>query len=228
MRQRVGRLAVPLAALALILGSGSAPATAGSFDFLFSMSRVGDDNQYFLNLTVGSFGYDRVVLEPVLPRLRSVELDLPVVLFLARESGRPIDFIVGLRARGLTWAVIFGQIGVPFDVLFVGIDRDPGPPYGKAWGYWRKSPRGAALTDVDIAGLVSVQIGARLGGLSPFEVARARGKGKRVAALVAEKKGRPYHAGKPEKAGERGKGRKPDQGQKPDKGPKPGKPHGER
>jgi hypothetical protein len=201
------------AALSLALALGPAPATAGtSFEFLFSVSHVSDDNQYFLNLAVGEFGYGRAILEPVLPRLRAVEVELPVVLFLARHSGRPIGFIVDLRARGLTWAVIFNQLNVPFDVLFAGIDRDPGPPYGNAWGYWKKNPRAARFSDGDIAGLVSVQIGARFAGLSPLEIARARGKGKKVAVLVAEKKGRPFKAGKPEHASGKGKGHKPDKG----------------
>ena len=211
------RIAARLILLSLVLAIGAAPvpAVAGtSFEFLFSASHVSNDNQYFLNLAVGDYGYDRRVLEPVLPRLRAVEVDVPVVLFLARQSGRPVDFIVDLRARGVAWSVIFSRCNVPFDVLFTGIDRDPGPPYGKAWGYWKKNPRAVRLSDADIAGLVSVQIGARVGGLSAFEVARERGKGKRVAAVVAEKKGRPFKAGKPDHAGGKGKEHKP------------GKPHG--
>ena len=212
MRQIAARLV--LLSLVLALGAAPTPAVAGtSFDFLFSVGQVSDDNQYFLNLAVGDSGYDRRVLEPIVPRLRAVEVELPVVLFLARQSGRPIEHIVDLRARGLAWSVVFSQLNVPFDVLFAGIDRDPGPPYGNAWGYWRKNPRAVRLSDADITGLVSVQIGARVGGLSPYEVARERGKGKKVAVLVAEKKGRPFKAGKPDHAG--GKGHKPG-----------GKPHG--
>src|SRR5213594_2532082 len=113
-----------------------------SFDFLFSLDRVSNDNQYFLNVAVSNYGYDRVVLEPVLPRLRYVEADLPVVLFLADECGRPPGYIVDLRARGLSWAVIFNRVDVPYDRLFVGIRNDPGPPYGNAWGHWRRDRRG--------------------------------------------------------------------------------------
>ena len=206
MQLRAGRIAA--IALALALCAAPVPARAGaSFDFLFSMDRVSDDRQFFLNVAVSHYGYDRVVLEPVLPRLRYVEADLPVVLFLAHECGRPPGYLVDLRARGLSWSVIFTRVGVPYDVLFAGIDRDPGPPYGNAWGHWRKQPRGVRLSDGDVSGLVQVQIGARAARMRPYDLARGRGQGRPIAVVVAEKKGRPYHAAKGGKGTHPGKGK---------------------
>ena len=202
--------------VALVLCAAPVPARAGgSFDFLFSIDRVSNDNQYFLNVAVSNYGYDRVVLEPVLPRLRYVEADLPVVLFLADECGRPPEYIVDLRDRGLSWSVIFARVGVPYETLFYGINRDPGPPYGNAWGHWRKHPRRARLSDRDIAGLVQVQIGARAARMRPYELARARGQGRPVAYVVAERQGRPYHAGKKHDEsdrGDRGRGKSKEHG----------------
>ena len=180
--------------LGLILCAAPLPASAGtSFDFLFSMDRVSNDRQMFLNVAVSNYGYDRVALEPVLPRMQYVDADLPVVLFLAHECGRPPGYIVDLRAQGLSWSVVFNRVGVRPDVLFYGIDQDPGPPYGRAWGYWRKNPRGVRLSDSDISGLVQVQIGARTARMAPYEVARGRGRGTPIEVMVAEKRGRPYH-----------------------------------
>ncbi|MEE9533031.1 MAG: hypothetical protein V3W06_01325 [Acidimicrobiia bacterium] len=192
--------------LVISLAGGTSAAEAGtSFDFLFSVNHVDDDSQLFLNLAVSSYGYNRSVLEPVLPRLHHVEEELPVVLFLARKSGRPVDFIIGLRARGGSWSVIFSKVNVPFDVLFVGIDRDPGPPYGKAWGHWKKRSKKMALADADIAGLVQIQMGSRWAGVSPLDLARAKGKGKNVFTMVADKKGRPHHKAKATHAAKSGK-----------------------
>ena len=180
--------------LGLVLCLAPQPASAGtSFDFLFSMDHVSNDRQMFLNVAVSNYGYDRVALEPVLPRMRYVDADLPVVLFLAHECGRPPGYIVDLRAQGLAWSVVFQRVGVRQDVLFEGIDRDPGPPYGRAWGYWRKNPRGVRLSDGDISGLVQVQIGARTARMSPYDVCRSRGRGTPVEVVVAERRGRPYH-----------------------------------
>jgi hypothetical protein len=123
-------------------------------------------------------------------------MDYPL-LFLARESGRSVSFIVDLRSQGLGWSVIFSRVGVPYDVLFVGIERDPGPPYGKAWGYWRKHPKRLRLSDDEICGLVKVQTAHHVSGLSAYEVARARGQGRSCASLVAERNHRPHHGGSP-------------------------------
>lgn len=199
--------------LLLLLGMPLLASTAsagGSFEFLWNSSSVNSDNQWFLHLAVGDYGYPRTVIEPVLPRLRYVESDLPVVLFLARESGRSVNFIVDLRSQGLSWSVIFGRVGVPYDVLFVGIDRDPGPPYGRAWGHWRKHPKKYRFSDAEICGLVNVQTAHHVSGLSSFDVARARGQGKSCASLVASKRGRPHHGG-PAKA-ETGGGHSPSHG----------------
>jgi hypothetical protein len=204
--------------LLLLLTLGAGPAAAStSFDFLFNVSHVGDDNQYFLNLAVGHYGYTEPVLVPVLPRIVHVEADLPVLLFLAEESGRPIEGLVAMRADGLSWSVIFGRVGVPIDVLFVGIDRDPGPPYGKAWGYWKKNPRSVRLSDPEIGQLVSLQIGHQISGISTFELARARSGGKPVAVSVADRKGRSYGGG-PAKAQAGGKGKSGSKGKAGGKG----------
>ncbi len=192
----------------------SPPARAdSSFEFLFSSSSVSNDNQYFLHLAVGNYGYPRTVIEPVLPRLHYVEADLPVVLFLARTSGRPIAFIVSLREGGASWSVIFTRCGVAYDVLFADISRDPGPPYGKAWGHWKKNPKRLRLSDKEIVGLVQIQTAHRVTRASVFDIARASGQGKSVAVFVSDKKGRPHaHGAKGSKGG--GKQGKPGKGNK--------------
>lgn len=194
-----------LAAAVVALGAlaVSTPASAG-FDFLFSASHVSNDNQLFLNLTVSNYDYPRTVVEPLLPRIAYVEDDLPVILFLAYHTRRSPAFFVDLRADGLSWAVIFGRVRVPMDVLFVGIDRDPGPPYGNAWGHWRHRGRKAEFSDHDIRRLVRVQVGSRITGTSALELARGGGSGKSVATMVADRKVRPQKAGRPGKGGDGG------------------------
>jgi len=196
-------LAVTLAVVCAL--AGATPASA-SFDFLFSASHVSNDDQLFLNLTVSNYGYPRTVVEPLLPRITYVQADLPVILFLARQSGRPPAFFVDLRAGGASWSVIFGRAGLPVDVLFVGIDRDPGPPYGKAWGHWKKSGRRAVLSDADVQGLARVQVGGRVSGIATYEL--ARGGGDNVATRVADKKGHPNEKGKVAKGPKNEKGGK--------------------
>ena len=204
LRYGLSRIALTAA---LVLGAAGASSKAStSFEFLFSASHVSNDSQYFLNLAVADSGYSRPALEPMLPRLRYVERDLPVVLYLAKTSGRSVDFIIGLRSQGLAWSVVLNRCNVAPDVLFVGIERDPGPPYGKAWGYWKKQGRNVRLSDNDIAGLVHVQYGSRWLSADAYDVARNSGSRKQVVNLVANKQGRPFakgngkQGGKPQKS----------------------------
>jgi hypothetical protein len=113
-----------------------------------------------------------------------------VALFLAAESGHPLRHIVKLRAGGHSWEVIFARAEVSLAILFRGIDRDPGPPYGKAWGHWKKQPKSARLSDTDISSWVEIQIGHRLSGSSTFELAVSAGKGTPVFKTVARGKGK--------------------------------------
>jgi len=196
------------ATILLVLVCAALPAGALTpVDYLFSPDKVANDTQYFLNLAVGDSGFGRSEIEPVLPRLSHYETDLPVALFVARQSGRSFDNVVDLRSRGMSWSAIFHDTGVPYDRLYAGIDRDPGPPYGKAWGYWKKNPHGVVLKDGDIRGLVQVQIGSRLAGVPTWDLAHGRGQGHQVPAVVADKKGRPY-AGKGHGKGDKQKGKK--------------------
>jgi hypothetical protein len=202
----------PLGLLLLLWPSLAAvPAKAGtSFEFLFSSNSVAKDDQFLLHLAVGDYGYPRQMIEPVLPRLQFVEADLHVLLFLAHASGRSIESIVGLRSEPLSWSVVFNQCGVPFDVLFVGIDRDPGPPYGKAWGHWKKTSGKGALSDDSIVRLVQLQTAHRLTGIPVLDIVRSEGEGRSVALVVADKKGGPHRGGeggyaKARKSGKEGK-----------------------
>jgi hypothetical protein len=178
--------------LLLPLSAAIEPAIATeSYDFLFDPSRVRDDGEYFLNLAVADSGLPRRMVEPILPRLDYLNVDLPVVLFLSQASGYAPESIVGLRGQGLSWSSILYRLNLPTDILFEGIEDDPGPPYGKAWKYWKRG-WGARLSESDVAGLALVQVGARTAGIPPFTLARGRGEGRPVVTAVAEEMGRPY------------------------------------
>lgn len=190
----------------LFVALGSAPAAAStSFEFLFSASHIDNDDHLFLNLAIGDYGYSRAEIEPVLPGIHAVEADLPVILFLARKSGSSVAFVAGLRADGFGWSVVFGKVGVSVGVLLGGFERDPGPPYGKAWGHWKNKRNAVILSDAEIVDLVHIHVGSRLAGVPAHEMVHARANGKTIVTIVADRKGRP-HARKPGKASGPGKG----------------------
>jgi len=210
---------VVVPAFLLAIAAAARPACAGSLDFLFSLDKVQNDTQYFLNLAVSNYGYQRPVLEPLLPRVRSVESDLPVLFYLQQASGWPFANLVDLRAQGASWSVIFTRVGVPQAVLFEGIPDDPGPPYGNAWGYWKKNPRGVRLADRDVCDLARIQMASRWVGAPQYDLARGYAHGVTAPIYVADKKGRPYRQGDGNSQGQ-------NQGHHGDQGHGHGKPHG--
>jgi hypothetical protein len=180
-----------------------------SFEFLFEKDRVNDDRQFFLHMAVTDSGFRRAAIEPVLPRIH-VDEDLTVVLFLARESRTPLDVIVRLRSRGLSWSTISRRIRLPHDVLFVGIDQDPGPPYGAAWGRWKQRHGGTlVLSDRDFTGLVQIQMAHRITGGSCYDIARGWGRGEPAAVYVSKNKGWRKHDGLDDEMHGHGKGKRP-------------------
>jgi hypothetical protein len=181
------------AGLAVLLLAAAVPAKAFTqYDYLFDPAAVRNDNQMFLNLTVTDSGVARLTLEPLLPRIRSVDSDLPVLLFLARQTGRPVGALVDLRSRGYTWARIFSDLGLRYDPLFADFSGDPGPRYRTVWTTWQTRPTTLRLSDYQVRDLVQLQYGHRLASAPVIEVIRARNRGWTPVVFVAEKRGRAY------------------------------------
>ena len=209
--RRTFSLTLLLGVAAILLGTATGAMAAPSFEFLFSVSHASDDREVFLSLAVQSYGTDRDTLERTLPRLHHVRAELPVILFLAAESGRPLHDIVRMRAHGRSWEAIFTRLGVSLDVLFRGVHKNPGPPYGKAWGHWKKRSGPLHLSDSDIGVWVEIQIGHRIAGVSPYDLAVGVAGGRSVFAEIAHRKGpggsskaKPAHPGKGKAKGKKG------------------------
>jgi hypothetical protein len=100
--------------------------------------------------------------EVVVIRERRVrDEELPVVLFVAQHARVTPATIVDLRVRGLSWWDISVRYGISPEVYYVPVTVVPGPPYGKAWGHYKKKPRKQwktiVLADDDIVNLVHVR-----------------------------------------------------------------------
>jgi hypothetical protein len=155
---------------------------------------------------------------PVVQRCTAVlsEADFLVALHLARASGAGIDVIVDMRRRGLSWYDITHRCMCTTQVYFVNFPDDPGPPYGRAWGHWRKNRRDDfEMSDDEIRAFVQLGALSQHGGKSPAEVLRMRHSGKSPAEIAGSKgkggedtappaKSKPHSKGKPGK----GKGKK--------------------
>jgi hypothetical protein len=176
------------AGAALLLSVGMAHASV-AFDVAVGMN-LNEDTRIFLNVTNQT--WRPPVATTLIQGCAEPENDFPVIAFLSYHSHRSPSFILNLRREGYGWADIFFQLNVQPSVLFVGLDRDPGPPYGKAWGYWKKHYRPGTrmryrISDRDIVGLVKVQTASRHFGASPLAVIGAQRDGRRPEAFTADR-----------------------------------------
>jgi hypothetical protein len=216
-----------VAALTLAVAGAAAPWARAEIDFAAALSiPLDDDGRLFINVASNHYHADPDVVVLASRRLRRPVDEIPIILFLAQHSRRSPSAILDLRAGGRGWIDIFVSLGLPYSILFAELPPDPGPPYGKAWGYWKKhrnDPRARiVLTDGEFTDLVHLQVTTRALGIDAREAIRLRGKGKAFRNIAADVH-RSRHGGKPagrpggkseESAKEQGRG-KPKSHQKP-------------
>ena len=197
-RHRAGRAV----ACALVLVASAAASHLRAADVFFDATMrlpIGDDSRMFLRVTNQQYAIPETQGTAILQRCRRPEDDYPTVLFLAAASSLRPEVILDMRLRGLAWIDVMSRLRIQPAPLFAGLDRDPGPPYGNAWGHWKNHAgrgRGAplALSDAQIVDLAKLQIAARASRMSPYDVAGERRRGFTVEHVVAQR-GRPGGAG---------------------------------
>jgi len=174
---------------ALFCAAGITSPAVAEIDFAASLSiPLDDDGRVFINVASNHYHADPDLVVFASNRLRHPVVELPIVLFLAEHAHRRPRAIINLRLSGHSWIDIFVSFGLPYDILFVDLPRDPGPPYGRAWGYWKKHrahPRTRIiLTDAEFADLVHLHVTSRALGVAPREVIRLRAQGRPFKAIA--------------------------------------------
>ncbi len=173
--------------ISLLLLALAAPALAGVDVDLSAAVRIGDEADLYFGISSRYFEREPRVVRHWGERYRDPD-DLAVALFIAGRSRCSLDAVYSSRGGGADWWQVGVHCGVPVDAWFVPVARDPGPPYGKAYGYWKKHKhgRGMRLTDVDVRNLVAVRMVHEYYGV-PVEIAMQwRASGRSVRTLVTE------------------------------------------
>jgi hypothetical protein len=138
--------------------------------------------------------------------------ELPVVFFLAERARVEPAVILHLRARRYSWFDIAVQYRLSPNIFFVPVAAERiGPPYGKAYGYYRKyGPAGdwkkTRLNDSQIVDLVNLSFMSGHYGVAPESVMKLRNHEKRFVVINDEIR-KEKERGTPEKNGENGRGR---------------------
>lgn len=197
--------------LALFVVAGlAAPTAQAGLDIDFGATiRIGDSDDLFLSVSARYFDADRRSIDRVALYYRNPD-DLTVALFVARRSGKSADVIHHLRTDGLSWWEISLRLGMPMDVWFVPVKRDPGPPYGKAYGHWKNHKRdkrhAVALTDGDVRNLVAVRMLHEYYGVSVDVAMEWRSSGHDLRVLVSNEYGKRHGHRRADKVKSKGKG----------------------
>jgi hypothetical protein len=172
---------------------------------------IGDEGVKGFYLAVGDY-YRMPEKEIVIVHERHIpDEEIPVIFFIAKMARVKPATIIDLRLGGKTWMNIIVHFGLNPEIFYVPVREGIviGPPYGKAYGYYKKRPRKEwktiVLGDNDIINLVNLRFISEYYNYEPEKVIKLREGGKNFIVVnqevVKEKK-----AGK-EKTKEKGKGK---------------------
>ena len=115
--------------------------------------------------------------EVVVVRERAVPPDeVPVVFFVARQAHVAPAVIVDLRRRGLSWSDVAFHFRLDPDIYYFL----EGPPYGHAYGYWKKHPP----RDAEVIDAVNVHFLSDYHRVSPDIVRADRSRGSSYAFVA--------------------------------------------
>ena len=136
--------------------------------------------------------------------------EVPVVFFIAQQARVSPEAIIDLRLKRKSWMDITLHHGLSPQIFYVPLAVDPGPPYGKAWGYYKKKPKNKwkeiRLADADVVNFVNLKFISNHYGYSPDQVVKMRSGGKKFVAIHGEiKKGKEKSKAKAESTGKSGK-----------------------
>jgi len=137
--------------------------------------------------------------------------ELPVVFFLASRAHVDPQVIINLRTRRrMSWLDITFHYGLTPEIYYVPVMR-VGPPYGNAYGYYKKHKnnyRRVVLADADVVNLVNLRFMSDYHGIGPESVMERRGRGERFVAMNNSFNEEKSRRGKRNDDGDNGKDRK--------------------
>jgi len=198
-----------LALLSIALLAGSATLTEAGIDVDLGASvAIGDRTDLYFAISSRYFDEDRDDVARWGKHYTDPD-DLAVALFISKHSDRTLGSLFELRSRGWSWWRISLEVGMRMDRWFVRVKENPGPPYGNAYGHWkkhRKNPEAMALSDDEARNLVAVRMIHEYYDVSVEVAMDWRSSGRDLPTLMAgeyEKR----HGKSPSQSG-KGKGKK--------------------
>lgn len=213
------RASVLILVCALALAAAPHPAVAGPDVPFDAAVQLDDDKSLFAAIATRHYERDPALFAGWEQAFSKPD-DLNVALHIARHCDRGPEYFAQMRKSGAAWFEIANRCRVPVEVWFVPVARDPGPPYGKAYGHWKKrqsNPRETILlTDREVRDLAAVRFAHEYYGV-PVETAMEWRRDGRDVRKIMVSEYRQRH-GRHAAHDDRGRGRVEDEGRSKDKG----------
>jgi hypothetical protein len=181
---------VAIVAAVAFFAAGGGPAQAAvrfNVDVLWNPN-PDDSAQVFLHVTNMAYPVPREQVTAVFHEMPDPYEDYPVLAFIAYNAHVDLGTVWKYKRNGHVWTNVMWHFGVPPSALFVDLPAPPGPPYGKAYGYWRKQrdkmPRDVISSD-DIHYWVRMHAVANYAGVAPRQVYEWRRSGQRFETIAS-------------------------------------------
>jgi len=189
MKARMTTLSGVLAGLTLFLATLNPTITYAGLDVSFEAAvHLGDDTEVYLAVSSRYYEQDDQNIRKWNRQCQDSD-DLAVAMFLARHGHQSPDHVFTLRSNGLSWWEIGIKLGVPAESWFVPVKKEPGPPYGKAYGHWKKNGKKSSakmnLSDSDAQNLVAVRMLHEYYGVSVEVAMEWRSSGRNLKDITA-------------------------------------------
>ena len=165
------------------------PAARAGVDIAFGASvPIADDGRLFFSISSRYFDRDLRTVDSWSRRLPDPD-DLSVFLHICAHTRTAPEIIFSYRRQGLSWYDVGVRAGIPVATWYVPVRTDPGPPYGKAYGHWKKHKRNpnyaVRLSDRQVRDLVAVRMAHEYYGVAPEIAMDWRRDGARVDVIMA-------------------------------------------
>lgn len=175
-----------IAAIALLIFSLAQPSVAtAQWNLGVSLGNEGVNGFHF---SVGEY-YRVPEREVLVVRKRGIpDEELPVVFLLASRARVAPGAILDLRLGGMSWMDITLRHRLSPEIYYVPVNGGKiGPPYGKAYGHYKKHPKNEwkkiRLPDSDVVNLANLKFMSEHYGYAPEKVMQMRSEGRHFAAI---------------------------------------------
>ncbi len=188
MKTIVSKTLVSAAAFLIVLGG--IPARGSQIDLGLSIS---DGRVTSFTVAVGDhYRIAPTVVAGFRTRYRLLDDELPVVFFLAARAHVSPQAVIDLRVGKRSWFEVALHFGLSPEIFFVPVSLERiGPPYGNAYGYYRKHGRAGnwrqlSLNDREVMDLVNLRFLSEYHHVSPDVIIGWRGQGRSFVSIHEE------------------------------------------